>query len=98
MSRISSLTDTTGLRSPHSSSAGRGAGVGFDDEHVVVRTPRVNNPAHMATGFLLRMPDISPLQIRRVYLSPVTLPQTAFHCHVVQAFRPAKHPDLKVRT
>src|SRR5262245_32537413 len=35
MSRISSFTETTGLRSPHSSGAGGGAGDGaaFDEEH-----------------------------------------------------------------
>src|SRR5882762_5107783 len=60
MSRISSLTDTTGLRSPQSRPAGIGAEIGaaldaggcagFDgDEHVDVRTPRKQSAAQAIT-------------------------------------------------
>jgi hypothetical protein len=42
MSRISSLTETTGVRSPHSLSTGGEAGAGFGDEHEAAITPTHN--------------------------------------------------------
>ena len=49
MSRMSSLTETTGVSSPHSLGVEDEGGVGFD-EHVDVKTPRTNTPAHLARG------------------------------------------------
>ena len=63
MSRISSLTETTGLRSPQSSGTGGGTGVGFDEEHAAVKTPMANSPAQMASGLRVRTSGISPLRV-----------------------------------
>jgi len=60
MSRISSFTDTIGLRSPHSRGEGSDGGVaaatepeaggdGFE-EHANMTSSTTNNPAHTATG------------------------------------------------
>src|SRR5207237_477103 len=60
MSRISSLTETTGFMSPQSSVVGRGPGTGFDDEHACVKTATTSNPMHAAKHLPMRSPNISP--------------------------------------
>src|SRR5436190_10329601 len=59
MSRISSLTETTGLRSPQSADAGGGAGAGFDDEQPCVHTAMTNSPAQNARRGKLRIERVT---------------------------------------
>src|SRR5439155_224547 len=55
--RISSLTDTTGVSSPHNAGARDAAGDGddFDDEHVGVEMAITNSPAQVARRSRARM-------------------------------------------
>ena len=50
MSRISSLTDTTGFMSPHRAGAGDEEGFGFDVEHADRKTVTINTPVRATTG------------------------------------------------
>src|ERR1700730_18669228 len=54
MYRISSLTETMGLMSPQSAGPRGGDWVGFDDEHVDVKTPKTNSPAQMTRGLRVK--------------------------------------------
>src|SRR5438093_13174139 len=83
MSRISSLTETTGLSSPQSSGTARGAGDGFDDEHVVIETPRATRPANMARDLQMRTPDISPAAFLDADQMGSVLAPTTDACHAV---------------
>src|SRR4051812_35265554 len=53
MSRINSLTDTTGFMSPQSADEENGAGAGlcFDDEQAEIEASTDNSPTHTAKGF-----------------------------------------------
>src|SRR2546430_7551002 len=61
MSRISSLTDTTALSSPHSAGGRSKGGDGFDDEHADIRAPRTTGLAHVARCLRVRTPNTMPM-------------------------------------
>ena len=50
MSRINSLTDTTGFMSPHSAGAGGGEGFGLAGEHADSKAMTINSPAQQTPG------------------------------------------------
>jgi hypothetical protein len=50
MSRINSLTDTTGFMSPHSAGTGGDEGFGLGGEHADIKALTINSPAQQTPG------------------------------------------------